>query len=172
MSDLLERYVNNNRDAFDDETPNPLVWDHIDRELSRPGNKRLIFWRAAAIIFLVTTAVLSLEKITRSNQELVVPVDREFQEAEAYYVKAIEEKKLLLRTLGPNQLQSEFDEDLAKLDEIYHRLKVTLLTHSGDSKVTAAIISNLRIRLEVLNRQIEIVEDLAYMKDKKNVEEI
>lgn len=91
----------------------------------------------------------------------------ELAEVEAYYTSQIRSKKSELsaydlKVLGLDE-QQEVDAELARLDNSYQKLKKDLLTSPNTDKVMGAMIQNLQIRIEVLNRQLEILQKIEQL---------
>src|SRR5215831_2249504 len=96
MKDSLEKFVQQNREAFDDQMPPDNAWNQIEKAL--PKASRQIFWnsvslwRAAAIIFFGLSAYLLISKnYSRPNKQEVAEIQG-FNDLETYYSSQISEK--------------------------------------------------------------------------------
>ncbi len=108
-----------------------------------------------------TTATANIPTINNIAPELV--------EVEAYYTSQIKNKKeeltsYDLKALGLDE-QQLIDRELAKLDSSYLLLKKQLYTNPNTDKVMDAMIQNLQIRINVLNRQLEVLQRIGKPKE-------
>ena len=88
-------------------------------------------------------------------------ISTDFAEAEQYYGQLIAARKELIEAYEiPSDLHREFLDDMNELDDLYQELKSTFEYKSGDQKLVDAMISNLKLRMRILDRQIEILERL------------
>lgn len=177
--DRLKGFVNQNRESFDDKGPSDRVWQKIEVDLanSNPMNieKRhpyLAIWKVAAVFFFFATSVLLVMKWQEPATMVVdngQQVD-EFEMAEAYYMKVIGQKQAELSmslTISP-ELANKFDRDLEVLDSLYQQLKRDIQAKGDASKVQDAMVQNLRLRIEILNYQLDILEKVKTTKDNEN----
>lgn len=130
---------------------------------------------AAAVALLIGCAVtLFLLKhnpdLTEEDAIAVTQPDNfrniapELVEVEAYYTSQINKKKSQLsdydlKVLGLDE-SMQIDQELARLDSTYKQLKKELYTTPNTDKVVSAMIQNLQIRIEVLNRQLEVLQKI------------
>ncbi|PRY16249.1 hypothetical protein CLV24_10193 [Pontibacter ummariensis] len=137
------------------------------------------FMRVAAAVVLLLGCGLTLylmkQQVTKEptpiaaiapavSTESIAP---ELAEVEAYYVSQIQEKKSQLsaydrKVLGLDE-QAEIDLELARLDNSYLQLKKQLYTNPNTSEIVDAMVQNLQIRIKVLNRQLEVLQQLEQM---------
>ena len=90
---------------------------------------------------------------------------KEFEAAEAFYISEISEKRANIEAINDvnqNLIQS-FQEDIHKLDSMYGELKKELSQDNND-QVFSALIQNLQIRIEILNQQLNILENVKNQK--------
>jgi hypothetical protein len=151
----------------------------------------VLFMRVAAAILLLLGCGLTLflmkQNVPASNQVVVAntaesqsanALTPELVEIEAYYASQISRKKQELtaydlKALGLDE-QQLIDKELAKLDSSYMQLRKQLYTTPNTTKVMDAMIQNLQIRIEVLNRQLEVLQRIEKFQEqpieKKNDE--
>ncbi|RAU83823.1 hypothetical protein [Pontibacter arcticus] len=129
---------------------------------------------AAAILLLLGCGLtLYLAKLnvpeTANNLATVQPatirnIAPELADAEVYYINQIEEKEKRLSAYDLKVLgldgTNEIDRELARLDSSYNQLKKQLLSTPNTERVVEAMIQNLRIRTQVLNHQLEILQNI------------
>lgn len=167
MSDKLEKYIKENKNELDHLEPPVGLWNKIEKG-SKPRQKfnPNHMWKAAAIIFFVITIGLWLnrpkpQEITAENQN----ISEELLQVEQYYTSLINEK---IEVITNNEVLSAevergFLQDVEKLDSAYQQLKFSLQDTPND-KIKDAMIVNLQMRIELLNQQLEILENIKNVK--------
>lgn len=141
-----------------------------------------LFMRIAAAILLLlgcgltlfmmkqnTPAGNTMAVATAENTPAITNIAPELLEVEAYYTSQINSKKEQLtsydlKALGLDE-QQLIDKELARLDSSYLQLKKQLYTNPNTDKVMDAMIQNLQIRIEVLNRQLEVLQRIGKSTD-------
>lgn len=171
--DNLEKYFKAHREAFDKEAPEDEVWQRIsgklderEKQLSGGGeNPYTRYWKVAAIILLVLSSVLVWDKMKQDTAQAPVAqstMEDDFARVEAYYTTLIAEKRTSLQ-LNKNvsaELLEAFDEDLKKLEMMYQQLKEDYSSAPDTATLADAMVQNLRMRIEILNKQLQIIERL------------
>ena len=151
--DNLEKFIKNNREAFDDREPSNNIWDNISRQLPS-GNQAAKWWRVAAIIFFCTTGVMAFQNYYYSPGL----ASGELSELETYYFTQIDYKKSLLNDMQHQNINVDnADAELEKLHAMYMVLKDEW-KRKPSREVLEALTLNLLIRLDLLNRQLESVK--------------
>lgn len=136
------------------------------------------FMRVAASIVLLLGVGLTLLLVKTNSpdlasaaaykeQEVISSIAPEMVEVEAYYINQIEQKKSELseydlKLLGLDE-QREIDKELARLDSSYLQLKKQLYTTPNTDEIVGAMIQNLQIRIQVLNKQLEVLQKIKEM---------
>ena len=172
LEDRLERFVKQNRGQFDDEEPNELVWNRINERLAvKPDVKvrQLVWWRAATIIFFVCSiGLLFRDGLFSTHQNEVA--DDPFIQTEHYYASQIADKEQLIQLYLVNYpgLGVEFKNDLGQLDDIYIQLKEDYIINNSEV-VLDALIMNLQSRIDLLNRQLNIIKSINQKEDEINI---
>jgi len=176
MKDELEEFIRNNRNAFDDREVPRGAWTNIRNTLSfqSPGLwNSLAVWRAAAILFMVTTgyflvsASLSKRVDVKEQQASAVTL-REFRDVEEFYVQQISEKVKLIDNFQRADGLNGFTHDFLQLEAMYDVLKEQMKSAPTD-KVKDALVLNLLVRIDLLNQQLHKLER-EYRKDKKETQ--
>lgn len=171
--DELEKYIANHREEFDDAAPNDALWHKISTEIRKPQPKRRWLsdskaWQAAAVVLLLTTSWLAFDKFygTTPTSEAENSALSEFREVEEYYMSLVADKRKALEEQAADdpEYKKEFLRELDELDVQYQRLRDNL-KFGNQEEVVNAMIMNLRLRLDILNRQIEILEELNKKED-------
>lgn len=175
--DNLEKYIKSHRDEFDTEEPRPEVWDKIkgsftiDEKADTFGSW---VWKVAATFLLFTTVYLAFDKWGNTDVELAAAEEvysEEFLSAEKFYMEEIATLQAQLASY-PNQQEVglDFMADLEGLDSMYVTLKNEFSVTGDNNKVADALIQNLRIRMEIINQQLMILERIKRQNVEENVE--
>lgn len=171
MKDNLEKYIIENREAFNDADPNPLMWLEIEKKLEKKGKVKIrkmtrVFAIAASFIIILGAGVLIGLNITNNNSS-TFPADNpqyvEFQEAENYFQKQVSVK---MDQLKEKNVEQDVQDDLTQLDAVYNEMKAELLNSptKDNSAIIQAMIDNYRIRIDMLEKILNNVND----KNKEN----
>lgn len=150
--DNLEKFIKENRGAFDDKNPSDRVWKKIERRL--PSNDKMIFWKIAAIVFFCTTIGLTYQTYLKNT-----PTNHDLAELESFYFTQIDYKQSLINDLQQNDLHSMagLGQDLQKLDAMYKVLKEEW-QKKPSKEVLEALSLNLIVRIDILNRQLQSLD--------------
>src|SRR4030042_463912 len=174
MKDNLEKYMLENREAFDVHEPGEGVWEKIEKSIQpkKTINWRLIMGRAAAVILIFAASYMVHDILegrnreiartrTKTEKELVIP---ELKEAEVYYSTLINEKLQEIKPMFSEnpRLEKEIRYDLNQLDSIYEDLKNDLRDNIANQEVIEAMKQNSRMR----SSQLEDV--LSQLKPEEN----
>jgi len=162
MKDNLEQLVKENRAAFDDKIPRPAVWEKIASTLNDKPTLHWA-WKAAAVIFFVSTIGLSTQIYFSESQDQAnnsIAEAGEFKAVEDYYFELISEKKSLIYDYEAKDIRidQDFEQDLQKLDAMYLVLKEEMEANPS-KKVVDALILNLLVRIDILNEQLQELDD-------------
>lgn len=159
MGDQLEQFIMNNKDAFNDANPSEKVWKGINKQLGRNNNFLQVVWKVAAILFMVSTIYLLVEKSFEESQS-GPQFSEEFTQAEDYYTQLISVKRMEIQEKLSPEEQEELLEEIDQLDVLYVELKETYQTNAASERIVDAMISNLQLRLQILSKQLEILENI------------
>ncbi|MBV6644855.1 MAG: hypothetical protein KI790_05375 [Cyclobacteriaceae bacterium] len=163
MGDLLENFVQENREGFDNKEPDRNVWLSINKKLEKEKGFSL-FWKIAAAFLLVTTTYLLIDKYHQPDRPKTALMT-EFEQAETFYYSLISQKQAELQGYNPGELEMDFKVDIDRLDSMYSELKSTFQGSLNDPKLVEAMIGNLQLRIEILNEQIRILEKISRKSD-------
>lgn len=175
MQDKFEKFVKDHKSEFDSLNPKDSVWEKIHTKLDSSKNldTKIIFWRAAAIILFVFSIGLTFyankDSVLTSNPKVVY--DNEFLSTEKYYTSVINEREQLIKMVANTypDIKNDFELDWKILDESYSTLKEEYKINQS-REVLDALVQNLRSRVNLLNRQIEILNSIE--SDDTNILEI
>ncbi len=167
MGDQLEKFILEHKDEFNQEVPSERVWSGIDRSLKKENHFLQLGWKVAAVLFLVSTLYLLIDKQLTSGNEGPT-FSQEFQQAEDYYTQLISKKREeIAQQLTPQQ-QKDFVAEIDELDKLYLELKETYRTNATNERLLDAMINNLQIRLSILDKQLMILENLKEKRDESD----
>ena len=150
----LERFIHENRDAFDDlKAPKGMFDKIMPQERGVSPMWKWMAVAASALLLIMSGYIIG----TKSSPETRVAGWDEFQEAEQYYQSKIDAKMELIKTLP---VSHEVMSDIQVLDDVYGQLRKELLENpNADSKVLlSAMIKHQRQKLEVMDEVLNRVE--------------
>lgn len=162
MGDQLEQFIIKNKDSFDDASPSDKVWSDIEKSVRKDRSYLQVAWKAAAVLFMVSTIFLLVD---RSGDQPGSELSNEFQQAEVYYTKLISARRMEIKEQLSPVDQQEFLQEIDQLDVLYGELKETYQANASSERVLGAMISNLQLRLEILNKQLDILENFNEQKN-------
>lgn len=158
MKDQLEDFVGSNRSAFDDKVPSEKVWGRISRQLFGRQERwsALLYWRAAAILFMGLSAYLLYSQHTETRDNRLAL--NEFKNVESYYSLEISNKMEMIENFpGVDSGLNGFTHDFTQLEAMYEVLKEEMKVRPS-KKVKDALVLNLLVRMDLLNKQLEKLE--------------
>ena len=167
----LEEFIRTNRAEFDSKEPREKLWSRIESDLDEGQTDFSWMWKAAVVVLLAVCGYLIWDRGQVPGEDSMVAtefyVDPEFVETELYYTQLISQKSLVVQQfdLEDAELKASFNRDIASLDTMYQELKQEFVETSNQA-VLEAMIGNLQLRMELLNQQLLILEQIS--KDKNN----
>ena len=177
MKDKLEKYIREHKDKLDVGVPSNAVWESIEKELEEDVPKTIFnlgnLWKVAAIFFFGLSIYL-LSQMNHTADDVTNQVaqieDAEFKETENFYVSQISTKreKLLKNSAINPELVKDFAADIHQLDSIYQTLKSELKSENTEA-LQNALIQNLQLRMELLNQQLMILENVKNTNTHENI---
>ena len=117
------------------------------------------------VLLLAVCSFLIWERSQYQSKDSAVAsefhLDPEFLETELYYTQLISEQRVVVEQFDLNdpELKESFRRDLATLDTMYQELKLEYVETSNEA-VLEAMIGNLQLRMELLNQQVLILEQI------------
>lgn len=190
----LERFVRDNREAFDQMEPSPALWDKIGASLgdqSRPNKTRVVRmsrvrWAVAATLLLALAGTLGYMFFNQQSEEvrraqfagreqpvvedpLVQQIDPQYAKLVSQFTEVIESKQSELRKIEKDDpaLYQKFSGDIHKLDSAYHVLRGTLNANPNTEQLLQAMISNLQLQIDLLNQQLTVIKKIKEPKSQK-----
>lgn len=157
MKGGLEDFIHQNRDAFDDKEPPRKIWKSIEASLfGRSLWNSLSLWRAAAVLFMVLSGYLLINRHDGAKVEQKDVVLNEFRDVEAFYIQQIADKVELIDEFSQSGLNG-YTRDFHQLEAMYMVLKEEFKSRPS-KKVKDALVLNLLVRIDLLNQQLDRLE--------------
>jgi hypothetical protein len=170
------------RAAEPDRMPGPQAWEGIAARLAAaevPAKQpRMVplarVWQVAASFLLLLSALLAWRQdwlgapAMPAVAQQSVGLPAELQAAEQYYLASIREKRQALEQFDPEAYgmdEQPLEASLQHLDSTYRSLRQALAESPGNPHVTGALIENLQRRIDLLNRQQQLLEQLRNMQE-------
>ncbi|HLK28656.1 MAG TPA: hypothetical protein VKT28_08745 [Puia sp.] len=90
----------------------------------------------------------------------------ETKEEMVHYAKLVEIKHRELKIMAKDEplLYKQFSGDVNKLDSVYHSLETKLSKKQNSEELLEAMIQNLQLQMQLLNRQLGIIRQLNHSK--------
>lgn len=183
MSKRLEDFIKSNREEFDEIEPSADLWGRIEKHLPAEGTlpkKReakmfslsfVLRVAASVIIVMGIGFALYLRSVKRNGAIDYAAINPAYAKEHSQYVSLVESKRTELMAISKSdpQLYEEFNAEIAKMDSTYKKLNSDLPNSPNQERVLHAMIKNLQIQTEVLNRQLSVIEQYNQMKkEQKN----
>ncbi len=170
MKDNLEKFIQENRQAFDDLEPSEGLWKDIEGKVAKSKKDFSWIWKVAAVLLLCSTLALLIDRqfVTENNQMSdISPLMTELMEVEGHYTTVIQTRSAeISKLIADKQLEDvQILEDLEALNQMYEELKEELDKNQNDERVINAMIRNLQLRVEILTVQLENLKKLKGKED-------
>ncbi|MGQ8337901.1 hypothetical protein ACUNWD_15230 [Sunxiuqinia sp. A32] len=176
MSDILEKLIKENREAFEEE---PLQ-GHFDRFESKLDQsfrkKKSLEWKnylqiAASILLVVLVANQVRIYMAPDKEENIslANVGPEYKEVEFYYTSSIESSlkewnKLVKDGYIGEEEQAMMKQEMTEFDSMYKNLQTELEANPDDERVVNAMLEYYQAKLSIINLIIEKLEQVKQQK--------
>ncbi|OSZ80235.1 hypothetical protein CAP36_02995 [Chitinophagaceae bacterium IBVUCB2] len=187
MSDKLKDFIGKNREAFDANEPQPQLFNRIHKQMTGKGKTKKMFYKplrfaaAAVMLIVISGTVYTIVNKKKGGDDSVVkttqPVleeatligDPAFAKQIVYFREMIGLQQSELKQLEKEypQLYNQFVGDITELDSSYQALKTNLSANPNREMLLEAMIQNLQLQSELLNRQLLIIKEIK-QKSKTN----
>jgi hypothetical protein len=167
-TDKLEKFILENRHAFDDLEPSPEIWEHIKRGIDRKKNRSALklnswIWKAAVLVLVFSSAWFLHDFVDRpvKNKDVVAEETgsnsallNELADGEAYYTVQISNKQAELEkyTREHPEIMNDLKREFRELDLDNLQLKEDLVESNANEKVIEAIMQSYRMKLQILEQ--------------------
>jgi hypothetical protein len=185
-TDRLEKFIEQNRAAFDDIEPSPDLWNNIGQKIDRK-NKRALpvlnswIWKAAAIILVFTSSWLIHDYVDGTVKNKAAKTSGPFSgsevlndlaDGEAYYTAQISNKQEELEkyTRQYPEIMDDLKREFRELDHDNLQLKEDLVESNANEKVIEAIMQSYRIKLQILNQVLSELKNNRNLSAKDSVQ--
>jgi len=170
MEDKFEKFVAENREAFEFHDPDPQIWNRIESNLrfkNKPGWGKIL--QRVAVVAVIFAASYMVNEMVHRYQQGEGKADRAaaknnaipgLTEAEAYYTNLLSQKMDELKPVMANcpALQEELNFDMSELDSVYIDLKKDLKDNMANQEVVEAIIENYRLKIRILEELLSEIK--------------
>ncbi len=180
MSDQLKDFIDKNRQAFDANEPGPQLFKRIEKQMTGKGKTKKMFinplrFAAAAVMLIVISGIVYTivnkkksagDPVVKTTQppleEVALIGDPAFAKQIVYFQEIIglQQSELKLLEKEYPQLYKQFVGDITELDSSYQSLKTNLPTNPNREMLLEAMIQNLQLQSELLNRQLLIIKEI------------
>ena len=169
MTDFLKKDISRRRKEFElYDTDLDVVWQKIDKGLDTIGNTAPVnghlWWKrmagvAAAVVLAATSVLLWQSGGSADANPTLSMVSPDMAETEQYYSMMISEKMLEIEAHG-QWIDPAVIRDLKSLDQAYAELRSDLGDNLDNDEVITAMITNYKIKLEVLDRILVQIKEV------------
>jgi septal ring factor EnvC (AmiA/AmiB activator) len=171
----LEQFIQNHRQDFDMHEVSAGLWDKIDKSLGKEiepdevvfkfkksSISRFKSWAIAASVLLVMgyLSVFYLNNKSDSTEQIVAEVAPQYGDKMVQYTSLIESKREEIKQIEAHDpvMYKEFATEIEKLNQDYQSLQTELSQTPNQEDLVKAMIQNLQVQLDILNRQLKIIE--------------
>ena len=175
----IEKFIKENREAFDSYEPGERVLKNLGKEFCVPsaktGSVRKLPWlkwsAAAAVLIFVAAGVVYFFSNNKDRPEVIAAknadIPAEYAEEVYHFTRLIELKHQELKKIRKDEpeLYKKFAADITRLDSSYQMLKKGLPGNPNEELVLSAMIENLRIQIDLLNEQLTIIKKIKETKN-------
>lgn len=158
----LEKYIIKNKQEFDSLGPRAESWDQIQTALEKGRqNDYSWLWKVAAILLFGVSLFLLVDRSKQNDVSLNQQQVGEFSATEEYFEDMIIQVSATVESYTDidDKLKEEFRNDVFDLSQQYKELKAEYEV-SNQQQVRDALISNLQLRIALLNNQLMILKDI------------
>ena len=175
----LEQFIQNHREAFDNCEAPAGLWDKIDKSLGKeivqnPEADEVVFkfkkssisklkiWAMAASLVLLIgyVSVFYLNNKSDSTEQIVADVAPQYGDKMVQYTSLIESKREEIKQIETHDpvMYKEFATEIEKLNQDFQNLQTELSQTPNQEDLVKAMVQNLQVQLDILNRQLMIIE--------------
>jgi hypothetical protein len=143
----------------------PIIIDSAKDSINAPISKEKKFIAKESLQNNVETQKPS--KYIVENEEMIA-----FNQSKAHFAKLIAYKGNEIKKLAKNdpEVYKNFSKDIAELNETYKQLNKQLPKTNNKSALINAMIYNLQVQIDLLNKQLIILNKIETIKKKKDYE--
>ena len=160
--DEFEKHIRNGREGMDIHDPDPGLWNRIEAGL--PPRERHIgswLWRAAVILIVAGAGLTVILRTLNAPVRNDDPQTTAVREMYLYYnsqISSLYEKARPLLTDNPD-IRMELDNSLGELDSLSLQIRNDLKDNVANEEVIGALIRNYRLRIELLEDMLMLMQE-------------
>ncbi len=192
--DRIERFIRDNREEFDSFEPPLGLWAEIERRLPEvvipeeetkiiPLGKPKSAWNnvftrknwgiAAGVILLLGLGFFAGHYAIKPSHTdpIIAEVSPEEGKMAFRYASLIETKRAEIKAIERSnpELYKEFAGEIEQLDVDYQNLRSELPQTPNQEEIVEAMIQNLQMQLDILNRQLQIIQKISKPSHEKTI---
>lgn len=177
----LGKFIQNNRELFDNCEVSTGLWDKIDQALGKEiihknesdeiiikfkksSISKLKIWAMAATLILVVGyfSAFYLNNKSSSTEQIIANVAPQYGDKMVQYTSLIESKRVEIKQIEMHdpEMYKEFASEIEKLNQDYKSLQIELSQTPNQEDLVRAMVQNLQVQLDILNRQLMIIEKI------------
>ena len=172
--DQFEKHIRDNKQVFNDrKADRSKMWANIESQLNTDKPKVIPLWKspmiriaASILILLGISGVVGLSFFASSTTETNY-VSQELQDIDMHYKGLVSYQVQLVQK--NNQLsdadKEEFLSFMVELDTEYEQLKLEMQNNLDNEQVLAAIVSNYRKRIELIENLLQQLNESKIKED-------
>ena len=175
----LEQFIQNNQEAFNNCEAPAGLWDKIDESLGKEviqksesdeivikfkksSISKLKMWAMAASLILLIgyVSVFYVNNKSDSTQQIIAEVAPQYGDKMVQYTSLIESKREEIKQIQTHDpvMYKEFATEIEKLNSDYQNLQTELTQTPNQEDLVKAMVQNLQVQLDILNRQLKIID--------------
>ncbi len=172
MNDL-EKYLRNNRHRANVHKPPDDLWEKVKANIEPAQPKGTVrvnrWWLVAAGVAILLGFLTIYLNVVKPSQELLVKMDERLMNIDRHYATQMGEMQAIIENrrneidqqmISYPKLQEIFSKDVEQLNSTYDHLRTNLFELENEEVLLKAMMSNLQLQIEVLNRQLGIIQEI------------
>ena len=160
--DDLEKLIRDNREAMDIHDPDPSLWNSVETALPKGRTVAIPrLWRAAAAIIIAVaaiTAILRTTVLTGVKDQSALSIVRETEQYYSSLINSLYNEAEPMLTANPD-IRNELEAGMNELDTISRSIREDLKDNVATGDVIEALIRNYRLRIELLEDMLRVMNE-------------
>lgn len=172
--DRLEKYIQQNKDAFDDKTPDSRHKERFQEKVKQqaPITKVVPMWKnmvkiASVVAVLVVAGTIFLVNYPFNSPKAaeqgvsLSEVSPEYKEVETYLQSNLDKKIKEFKSMECPNGEVEKQEvlhEVSRIDTMYQELQEDLQKNRGNERIINAMINTYQTRIEILEQVMNQVK--------------
>jgi hypothetical protein len=160
--DELEKHIRDKRETMDIHQPDPSVWDRIETQLPRKRRTPIQqMWKAAAALIVAVASLTLILRMTGTPGTRENSAQSIVRETEQYYnslLASLYSEAEPLLTANP-VIRTELEAGMSELDTISMSIREDLKDNVANGEVIEALIRNYRLRIELLEDMLSLMNE-------------